>query len=193
MNRACLFVLVAFAAIIASPTALHAQVSSPAATPTPDPQVFEDEAMHFRAPSGYYLLGQQHITVAKLTGDAQIVAGWIHPDRDHPRRIAIQMEYYEGNAGGFDGTIEGQMRDQFETAIFKNKKSTTLKNGMPAVFMEMTSGSGFNVQKFYILLWADGQRGVAIILQAQLGDISTETAEQTISDASAVRYPVGRE
>jgi hypothetical protein len=63
---------------------------------------------------------------------------------------------------------------------------------MPAMFVEMTSGEGFNVQKAYVLLWADGQRGVALVLMTQLNDISADTARQLLSDVTAVRYPVGR-
>ncbi|HUN29823.1 MAG TPA: hypothetical protein VMV65_08435 [Alphaproteobacteria bacterium] len=193
MKRACLFILVALAALLAAPTALRAQVPAPGATPTPDPQVYNDPAMHFRAPNGFYALGQHPVSLENLGDDPQVVAGWVYPDRDHPRKLAIQIEYYVGDVGGFDGVLEQQMRDQFETAIFKNKQNTTLKNGMPAMFMEMTSGEGFNVQKGYFLIWTDGQRGVALILITQLNDVSTETARAILSDATAVRYPTGRD
>jgi hypothetical protein len=59
--------------------------------------------------------------------------------------------------------------------------------------MEMSAGSGFNIQKFYILLWSDGQRGVAVLLQSQLNDLDGDSARRMMSDASAVRYPVNRE
>jgi hypothetical protein len=191
MKRACLSVLIALVAFVASPTILRAQVQAQAG-PTPDPQAYDDPAMHFRAPTGFVGLGQRPISVDKLGEDPQIVAGWVYPDKDHPRRLALQQEYYEGDVSGFDAVLEGQMRDQFQGAVFKNKKNTTLRNGMPAMFVEMTSGEGFNVQKAYVLLWADGQRGVALVLMTQLNDISADTARQLLSDVTAVRYPVGR-
>ncbi len=196
MKRAYLFLLIALVAvlaIVATPASLRAQVSTADAGPTPDPQVYNDPAMHFRAPKGYYSIGQHPVSVDKLGDDAQVVAGWVYPDRDRPRRLALQQEYYEGNAAGFDGVLEQQLRDSFQTAVFKNKQNTTLKNGMPAVFMEMTAGEGFSVQKAYILLWTDGQRGVALILLTKIDDIDAATARQTLSDVSAVRYPVGRD
>jgi hypothetical protein len=64
---------------------------------------------------------------------------------------------------------------------------------MPAEFMEMSTGSGFNVAKFYILLWSDGQRGISILLSAQLNDLSGDAAQRLMSDATAVRYPTGRD
>jgi hypothetical protein len=57
----------------------------------------------------------------------------------------------------------------------------------------MTSGEGFSSQKIYILMWADSQRGVAVVLQTQLGDIDATTARVMLSDASAVRYPIDRQ
>jgi hypothetical protein len=193
MKRACLFVFIALVAFVASPAMLRAQAQAQVqAGPTPDPQVYDDPAMHFRAPSGFVGIGQRQIGVEKLGDDPSIVAGWVYPDKDHPRRLVLQQEYYEGDVTGFDAVLEGQMRDQFQSAVFKNKKNTSLRNGMPAIFVEMTSGEGFSVQKAYVLLWADGQRGVALILMTQLNDVSDDTAREILSDVTAVRYPANR-
>jgi hypothetical protein len=48
------------------------------------------------------------------------------------------------------------------------------------------------VQKFYLLMWADGTRGVAILLNAQMNDLDDSKARQLMSDATAVRYPTDR-
>ena len=48
------------------------------------------------------------------------------------------------------------------------------------------------MQKIYLVVWADGQRGVAITLLGPLNDLNGTIARQLLSDASAVRYPVGR-
>jgi hypothetical protein len=193
MKRATLLLFAALAVLAASPLTLHAQVLQPVATPTPDPMVYSDPAMSFRAPDGFVAVGKRQIDVSKLGEDPEIVAGWLYPNKDHPRRLYIQQEYFEGNVHDFDGVYEEQVRGQFDNALFKNKQDISLKNGMPAMFMEMTSGEGFGVQKMYILIWADTQRGVAIVLQTQLGDLDANAARALISDASAVRYPVERQ
>lgn len=180
------------AAMIGSPLALLAQDATPAPTPA-DWMVYEDAAMHFQAPPGFRPVGQRQIDAQKLTDDPEIVAGWVYPDKDHPRRLVIQQEFFEGDYKAFQSEFEGQLRDKVDDPFFKNKQDTKLRNGMPAEFMEMSSGSGFNVQKFYILLWADGQRGVAITLQAQLNDLSGDAALRLMSNVTAVRYPVGRD
>lgn len=153
---------------------------------------YDDPAMHFHAPAGFQPVGQRQIPLAQLKDDPSVVAGWINPDKDHPRRIIIQQEYFTGDVHAFQSQYEGQLRDQFDNPLFKEKNDTPLRNGMPAIFEAMTTGSGFNVQKFYFLLWADGKRGVAITLQGPLSDLNATMARQLLSDASAVRYPVGR-
>lgn len=190
MKRIALIVL-ACAALIAAPRGLLAQEATPQPTPS-DWMVYDDPAMHFHAPAGFQPVGQRQIPVNKLGDDPTIVAGWIDPDKNHPRRIIIQQEFFTGDVHGFQSEFEGQLRDQFDTPLFKDKENIALKNGMPAIFEAMTSGSGFNVQKFYFLIWADGQRGVAITLQGPLNDLDSTKARQLLSDASAVRYPVGR-
>jgi hypothetical protein len=65
---------------------------------------------------------------------------------------------------------------------------------MPAMFIEVSAGSGFDVQKDYLLEWVDGARGVVIMLGTGFGDIGPDTAKELLlSDVSAVRYPVERD
>jgi hypothetical protein len=194
MKRIAL-ILLACAALIAAPLAVLAQ-DDDNATPQPTPadwMVYDDPAMHFHAPTGFQPVGQRQVPVAKLGDDPMVVAAWIYPDKNNPRKLMIQQEYFTGDDNAFQSQYEGQLRDQFDTPLFKNKQNISLRNGMPAVFEEMTSGSGFNVQKFYLLMWADGQRGVAVVMQTQVDDLDGIKARQMMSDATAVRYPSNRD
>ncbi len=193
MKRIAL-ILLACVALIGVPRALLAQDEDATPQPTPaDWMVYDDPAMHFRAPDGFRPVGQRQIPVEKLGDDPTIVAAWIYPDKDNPRRLVIQQESFTGDYNAFQGEFESQLRDQFDTPLFKNKETIKLRNGMPAIFEEMTSGSGFNVQKFYLLMWADGERGVAVTLQTQVNDLDETKARQLMSDATAVRYPDNRD
>jgi hypothetical protein len=185
-----------FAPILAAlltllPSLALAQGAPQGAQPQGDPSVYDDPAMHFQAPAGYKLLGKHPVSEEDLGEDPQTVAGWSSGDKP-PKVIVIQQESYDGDLSGFDGVFEQQLRSQFDDALISHKESISLQNGMPAMFMEMTAGSGFNERKGYVVLWADGARGVAITLMAQLGDVDEATAKRVLSDASAVRYPVGR-
>jgi hypothetical protein len=185
--------LLACAVLIASPRVLLAQDqdAAPQATPA-DWMVYDDPAMHFHAPAGFQPVGQRQIPANKLGDDPSVVAAWVFPDKDHPRKLLIQQEYFQGDANGYQAEYEGQLRDQFESPLFKNKQNIALRNGMPAIFEEMTTGEGFNVQKYYLLMWADGQRGVTILLQTLPNDLDGTKARQLMSDVSAVRYPTER-
>lgn len=192
MTRALLITILVCAALAVAPLRLLAQESTPQPTPA-DWMVYEDPAMHFRAPAGWQPVGQRQIDAQKLTDDPVVVAAWVYPDRDHPRKLVINQEFFEGDYKAFEVQLEQQLRGQFTDPFFKNKQDVKLRNGMPAEFMEMSTGSGFNVAKFYILLWSDGQRGISILLSAQLNDLSGDAAQRLMSDATAVRYPTGRD
>ncbi|HUA09157.1 MAG TPA: hypothetical protein VMA98_07755 [Candidatus Acidoferrales bacterium] len=189
MKRLVLFLWLACIAAIASPTVTFAQ-DTPQPTPTPDWHVYDDPAMHFRAPDGFFPVGQRHLALGDLSQDSVVVAGWIYPNKDHPRRLVIEQAAFDGDVDGWESVYENQLRDQFDNPFFKDKTDTKLRNGMPAKFLEMTTGEGFSVQKFYMLIWADGERGVALLLQTKMDDISALNARVLLSDATAVRYPV---
>ncbi len=161
--------------------------------PTPDLQTYDDPAMHFRAPANYVPIGQRKLPLNALTTDAQIVAAWAVPDPTRPKRILIEQESYEQNLNGFDDVFEQQMRTQFSGVTFRDKQHTTLKNGMPALYMTAVWGTGFYATKAYMYIWVDGQRGVALISMAQVGEISDQTARAQLADCTAVAYPAGRD
>ena len=192
MKRALLITVFVCVALVVSPLPLVAQEATPQPTPS-DWMVYEDPAMHFSAPAGWAPIGQRQIDPQKLTDDPVVVAAWVYPNRDHPRKLSISQEFFEGDYKAFEAQLESQLRDQFTDPFFKNKQDIKLRNGMPAEFMEMSTGSGFNVSKVYILLWSDGVRGISILLSSQLSDLSADAAERLMSDATAVRYPTGRD
>ncbi|HEY5341096.1 MAG TPA: hypothetical protein VIK27_08735, partial [Candidatus Aquilonibacter sp.] len=156
MKRISLVALFALMAALVWPSAGGAQaIPTPPPTPTPDPMVYRDAAMNFHAPVGFVPMAQRHVDVSTLGENPTPLAAWLYPNRDHPRRLILQAQAFTGSVSDFDSTFEQQMRSQFDGALFKNKQNFAFKNGMPAMFMEMTSGEGFNVQKFYIVIWAD--------------------------------------
>ncbi len=65
----------------------------------------------------------------------------------------------------------------------------TLLNGMPATFVEVAYGSGFDARKEYAVVWADGQRGVVLEETTRIGDTSSEQAKEVLKQVTAVAYP----
>lgn len=191
MNR--FLAALALAVLAIAPFAVRAQEATP--TPNPHPMTYEDPGMNFTAPAPFRPLFQRKaIPLAQLPDDATPVAEWIIPDPNRPKQLIIMQELFSGNADEFYTHFSQQLREQGdEGAIIKNKQSISLKNGMPARYLEMTSGTGFDAKKVYVELWADGSRGVAVLFSAQTGESDEKRAKAIMSDLNAVRYPAERE
>ena len=182
--------LLCAALLLALPLGAFAQEA--AQTPKPNLQEYNDAAMHFVAPASYHPVGQRKIALDDLSEDPQVVAAWVSGDATRPKRMLIQVQSYEGPLEGFASTYEQSLRNAFGDALIRSKTPSSLKNGMPAMYFEMTSGTGFDANTMYVYCWVDGLRGVAISITAQVGEMDTATAKKLLSDASAVQYPRDR-
>ena len=176
---------------LGAPLRTIAQDAEPTATPNPDPHVYTDPAMTFVAPADAVLLGRQQGSLDALSQDLQTVAVWVlRPGKEDARTITLAMEAYGGPPNQWEGQFESQEHSTQEGVLIRNKTAMTLKNGMPAYFVEVAYGSGFDARKQYSIVWADGQRGVVLSETERLGDAGPEEARRVLSDVSAVRYPV---
>jgi hypothetical protein len=167
---------------------LLAQVAEP--TPTPDPHVYTDPAMTYTAPAAAISMGRQPIGLDQLGQDLQTVAVWIlHPGDETARTIQIQMEAYSGAPDQWEGQFESQTHGNQEGTLIKNKTPITLLNGMPAYFVEVAYGSGFDARKEYAIVWADGERGIVLSQTSVVGASSAQEAREVLKQVTAVRYP----
>ena len=65
-----------------------------------------------------------------------------------------------------------------------------LLNGMPAYFVEVAYGSGFDARKEYAIVWADGQRGIVLVGNAVEWAMRAPTKRKPLlKQVTAVRYP----
>ncbi|HVS47026.1 MAG TPA: hypothetical protein VMS32_10230 [Verrucomicrobiae bacterium] len=180
------------AIVLGSSHSVRAQEATPQASPSTDPHTYDDPAMHFEAPKEYFLVERRVISPDDL-GDPQIVAMWVkNPGRQDLRTLTISVEQYNGNVDQYETSVENDVRAKIDGAIIANKTRTTTPNGMPAYFMSITSGSGFDGQKQFELVWSDGLRGVSIVVAGRLGDLKEAEARTAVGNVSAVRYPIGR-
>ncbi|MGB8965921.1 MAG: hypothetical protein WCB99_09805 [Candidatus Cybelea sp.] len=188
MKRLVVLLIFLLAASGAPPA--RAQVPPPP-TPMPDPRTYTDAAMTFTAPANAYLLARQVVPVEQLSQDLQPVAAWaVHPGAEDARMIQISMEAYDGAPDQWEGQFESQTHGSQDGTLIRNKTPMTLLNGMPAYFVEVASGSGFDARKEFAIVWADGQRGVVLSETSRMGDVSAEEAKEALKQVTAVRYPV---
>ena len=173
-------------------TAVLAQVPPPP-TPTPDPHTYTDPAMTFTAPADAVLVARQEAPLNGLGQDLQPVAVWLlHPGKEDARTIQIAMEAFGGPPDQWEGQFESQTHSSQDGTLIRNKTPMTLLNGMPATFVEVAFGSGFDARKEFAIVWADGQRGIVLSETARLGDTSADQARETLKQVTAVRYPVNQ-
>ncbi len=169
----------------------RAQVAQP--TPTPDPHTYSDPAMNFTAPPDAFLMGRRQVDVSQLGNDMQPVARWVlHPGKENAVVIDLSMESFEGPPDQWEGQFESQMHNAADGVLIKNKTPMSLLNGMPAQFVEVTMGSGFDSRKEFAVVWADGTRGIALSIGGRLGDVNAAMARELLKNVTAVRYPTNQ-
>ncbi len=175
---------------VASGARVFAQVPPPP-TPAPDPHTYTDAAMNFTAPDDAILVKRQDVPLAQLGDDLQPVALWVlNAGKEDARTITLSMEGYTGEPSQWEGQFESQTHGSQEGTLIRNKTPMALLNGMPATFVEVAYGSGFDAKKEYAVVWADGQRGIVLAETTRMGDGSDAEALRVLKQVTAVRYPL---
>ena len=168
-----------------------AQVPDPAATPILDRQVYDDAGMHLVIPDTFRAVVRRQVTLDELGNDPILAGVWVAKSGD-PRQISLYFQGFQEMGDAWSTAFENEMRSQYGDLIVRSTQKTSLKNGMPAWFFDMTYGSGFNTTKEYALVWADGQRGGMLTIVGHVGQVSAEEAKRDFANLTAVVYPTGR-
>lgn len=157
----------------------------------PDPRTYTDPAMTFTAPANAYLVARQVLPPNELSQDLQPVAEWVmNPGKEDARTIQLSMEAFDGPPEQWESQFESQTHSSQDGTLIRNKTPMALLNGMPAYFVEVAYGSGFDAKKEFAIVWADGQRGIVLSEITRLGDATAEEAKEVLKQATAVRYPL---
>jgi len=166
-----------------------------AADAAADPMTYEDPAMRFTAPAGY-----ERAPIALPSafnpgepGGPTNVATFIknRASKTDYRIITVVLEPFDGTLDGFEATSENNLRGSVDSVFFSKKERSGLKNGMPAYWLSISIGSGFDTLHRYAYEWIDTVRGVTLSITAR--DISEKEAKEALAEASATAYPRGRE
>jgi hypothetical protein len=192
MKRLATFVTALWLAT-ASGVPAFAQIPPPP-TPTPDPHTYSDPAMNYTAPADAYLILRKNSpSLDDLGNDLAIVAAWVlDPGKEDARMIQLAMESYDGPPNQWEAQFESQTHSSQDGTLIRNKKPITLLNGMPAYFVEIAFGEGFDAKKEFAVVWADGERGVVLSETSRLGDANEQEAERVLKQVTAVRYPMSQ-
>lgn len=153
-----------------------------------DGNQYNDPAMSFTAPPDYHPVAVPSHDPANFEDPAVVAAFVKNPQKPDFSQIVLRMQSFEANAEGFEMNVENELRNEAGD-VFIKKTATALSNGMPAYWEEVTMGSGFQQQKFYQYVWADGVRGVTLTITGRNGSLDEPTAKRLLSNVSAVAYP----
>lgn len=184
------FVLaVVFCALLAGAMPAGAQSPAPASTP---PTAYNDPAMSFTPPSDFKWAGGAPFDPE--SNQPSIVATFVkHYRQQDMHVIQIAVESAEGtNLSSYETLASNELRGQTDSVFISHKQQTTLSNGMPAIFEEVSTGEGFTEMKRWQYLWVDGMRGVILSDTGRYGEITEEQAKAELANASAVAYPRNR-
>jgi hypothetical protein len=181
------------ALVLCTATMARAQgVPAPTPAPASDQHVYDDPAMHFTAPGDYYLLGRAMVDSKTLEGPTQVAMWAKFPGQPNQRTIVITLEPYEGTLAGYEVNFENTLREKIDGVFVDHKERTTTSNGMPAFWIQITAGSGFDSHRQYQYVWYDGLRGVSVSISGRLGELDENEAKAALKNIAAVVYPVGR-
>jgi len=118
-----------------------------------------------------------------------VVAAFVKdPDKADYSQIVLRMQNSSANAEGFEMTVANDLRTQ-SGDVFIKKTPAKLANGMPAFWEEITLGSGFQQQRVFQYVWADGVRGVTLTIMSHNSSIDEPTAKRLLANVSAVAFP----
>lgn len=188
MNR---FVLgVALCALVSGAAPAVAQDAGLPPNPVTN-NTYNDPAMSFTAPADFkYAAGRPY---DPQNPDPTIVAVFLkNPGKPDQHVIQIQIEFFEGALSGYTTLAENELRGGQVDSVVTNKKQTTLSNGMPAMWEEVSVGEGFQEEKRWQYLWVDGQRGIILSDSGGNGQLTDTQAKAELANASAVPYPRNR-
>ena len=144
--------------------------------------------MHMRVPDTFYMMGYQPVDADKLGNTLQTVAAW-RTIKGNVWVLTLAQESYNEPLEHWETAFENEVRQQEDGVFISKKERMALQNGMPAYFIGMTFGSGFDSRKQYALIWADGERGVALEMTGRVGEIGDDDAKKAFGDITAVAYP----
>ncbi|MFN2450281.1 MAG: hypothetical protein ABR508_10935 [Candidatus Baltobacteraceae bacterium] len=153
-----------------------------------DANTYNDPAMSFTPPAGF-----RRVPIPphdpRTFEQKSVVAVYVkNPGTQDATAITLTMDNFEGTAAAFAMTSDNDTRSSADGAFIK-RSDAKLSNGMPAVWEEVTVGSGFAQVSSFRYLWADGVRGVTLAETSRYGNVDDRHARADLANVSAVAYP----
>jgi hypothetical protein len=174
------------------PTLALLLVALPVAASAADsPNTYTDPAMSFTPPASFTRFNVAAHDPLRFEEPAVMAFYARGQGTQKVVTISLRMDQFRGDVNAWATTEDNELRANADGAFIK-RTATTLANGMPAMWEEVTVGSGFDQIKTYRYLWADGARGVELSETGRDIAIDEPTAKKDLAQVTAVAYPINR-
>ncbi|MFN2527503.1 MAG: hypothetical protein ABR584_02160 [Candidatus Baltobacteraceae bacterium] len=182
------FLAIAALALCNASPSLSAPASMPA--PAATPSVFDDPSIHFVVPAGFSRIPAP---MPEIGDHLTPVAGYTKnfSQNDLELITVSLMSYQGGGADGWESLAEQELRNQINGALIKSTKAP-LKNGMPAYWLKVQYGEGFDAMEQFGYAIFDGRRGIYVAIGGHVSSIDENRAKEALNDLAVVVYPRGR-
>ena len=179
MNRTFLSAVIA-AAVLAAAGLFHASAVRA------DAPAYQDATMRFVPPAGF---DQVDVPQVDLSEQAHLtpVAAYVR-DRgtSEQLQIAIMMEPFSGGLNEFETVVENDLRGAIPDVFVSRKSLSRLANGMPAYWLKLAYGDGFDSMQQYLYAATDGRRGIVVSMSGHLGVITEEKAKEALKKTAVI-------
>lgn len=193
MNRLTVKILAACAALSAcAPVALAAQTPTPppyvpppyvAATADPTIPVFDDASIHFAAPKNWRRIDLPPNPDLR----SQPIVGFLEDKKYDATSIGISIEPYDDILDRFNAQHEDALKKS--GGFIEHRAQVTLANGMPAYFVQSSSGDDISATRRFEYVVVDGKRGIIVTLVSRRGVVDEATARRDLAPLAVVLYP----
>lgn len=157
-----------------------------------DGQTYTDPGMSFTAPSDFAPLPVP-TSSPDVFAQPTVVAAFVRrPKMPDTNIITITMENTNEDLTSYEQDAESKARSAGSDSVFVKKNLTTLSNGMPAYFLDITMSQDSGELKTYEYVWVDRLRGVTLAVSGRFGSLDDRGAKRALANASAVAYPRNR-
>lgn len=148
--------------------------------------------MRVVVPDDYRLMGMRHLDPSSISGQ-QVVAVWTKGSgQDERTTIVIAIEPFTGfDLDAYETQAANDAREASQSVLVDKKIRTATANKMPAYWLAIAMGSGFDAVRRYEYIWTDGVRGVTVAISGHLGVLSEDQAKAALSNIYATAYPRG--
>ena len=181
------FAFVAIAATLACLPTPSLAAPSYAGAPAAATALYDDPSVHFVPPPGFTQLSAPTV---ELGDHLTPVAGFIqNRGRSDQLLITVSLMNYEASSfDGFGSAVEQELRSQIDGALIR-RNSERLHNGMPAYFLKVAYGEGFDSMLQFGYAVYDGRRAIYVAVAGHVGVVDDGSAHELLKNLAVVVYP----